>query len=38
MNKRRRNLLLLLSIWIFAAILAGLVIWLMILRGPAIMP
>lgn len=38
MNKRPRNLLLLLSIWAFAVLLAGLVVWLMILRGPAVMP
>jgi hypothetical protein len=38
MSKKPGNLALILGLWIFALLMAGLVTWLMILRGPAIVP
>lgn len=36
--KRPTNATIMLGLWLFAFLLAGLVVWLMILRGPAVMP
>ena len=36
--KRPGNLAVMLGLWAFATALAALVFWLMILRGPAVMP
>jgi hypothetical protein len=38
MNQKPGNLKMMLLLWAFAIGLAGTVIWLMILRGPAVMP
>lgn len=38
MKRKPGNLKLILLLWAFAIALSGVVIWLMILRGPAVMP
>lgn len=38
MKRNPGNLKLMLLLWAFAIALAGTVIWLMVLRGPAVMP
>jgi len=37
-QRKLGNLKLILLLWAFAIVLTGTVIWLMILRGPAVMP
>lgn len=38
MNRKPGNFKLMLLLWVFAIALGGTVIWLMVLRGPAVMP